>query len=232
LKFPHHEAEIAQQEAASGKKPLVKFWMHTGFLLVNGQKMSKSLNNFITIEDFLKKYPPSALRYLVLLHHYRSPIDYSEALVEQSLSSLRTIQNFLYRLQFVSKKGKGNKDLSSAIKKSREAFHESMSEDFNTPKALASVFDLINITEKEIWQISSNGANEIATFISKNLGILGIKLETSHFVPLKVKYLVFRRLRARNNKQFIQSDTLRNRINELGYSVEDTPCGQFVHRND
>ncbi|KKU84749.1 MAG: Cysteinyl-tRNA ligase, partial [Parcubacteria group bacterium GW2011_GWA2_47_8b] len=78
LKFPHHEAEIAQQEAASGKKPMVKVWMHSGFLVVGGEKMAKSSGNFVTVRDFLKQYPVEVLRYLVAAHHYRSPLDYSE----------------------------------------------------------------------------------------------------------------------------------------------------------
>ena len=228
LKFPHHEAEIAQQEAASGKKPLVRFWMHTGFLLANGQKMSKSLNNFVTIDDFLNKYPASALRYLVLSHHYRSPIDYSDNLVAQSIASLNSIQNFVYKLDYVKKHGNGLKDLSESVKKSKNDYRESMDDDFNTSKALASIFELINAIEPVIWDINSESAAKTSAFIVDSLKTLGLNLKNSISVPLKIKYLAHRRESARNNKQFMQSDTLRKKIYELGYSVEDTPLGQFL----
>ena len=118
LKFPHHEAEIAQQEAASGKKPLVNIWMHAGFLLVDGQKMSKSLNNFITIDSFLKEYSPQVLRYLILSHHYRSPIDYTKDLVQSSKSALSAIQNFVFKLSLVKKPGEISKEISDIVEKS------------------------------------------------------------------------------------------------------------------
>ena len=98
LKFPHHEAEIAQQESASGLKPFVKFWVHTGFLLVDGKKMSKSSGNFITVREFLKKYPPEILRWLALSHHYRSPLDYSDDDAEQAKSALQNIYQKIYLL--------------------------------------------------------------------------------------------------------------------------------------
>ena len=94
LKFPHHESEIAQAEAASGKKPFVKIWMHTGFLLAGGEKMSKSSGNFITIRDFLKNRDAAALRLLIASRHYRSPLDYEESLAENAENSLRTIGSF------------------------------------------------------------------------------------------------------------------------------------------
>ncbi len=93
LIFPHHEAEIAQMESASGKKPMVRYWMHTGFLNVKGEKMSKSLGNFITIKELIKKYPPEVFRFFVISTHYRSPIDFSHEILEQSQNSLKEYIN-------------------------------------------------------------------------------------------------------------------------------------------
>ena len=105
LKFPHHESEIAQAEAASGKKPFVKIWMHTGFLLAGGEKMSKSSGNFITIRDFLKNRGAAALRMLVASRHYRSPLDYEESLAENAENSLRTIGEFLEKTGLAKNRG-------------------------------------------------------------------------------------------------------------------------------
>src|SRR3989344_3707887 len=98
LIFPHHEAEIAQQEAASGKKPFVKYWLHSGFVIINGQKMSKSLKNFITIRDLLKEYTPEAIRFMTLNAYYRSPIDYKDDLIKQSEAGIQRIRELINKL--------------------------------------------------------------------------------------------------------------------------------------
>jgi cysteinyl-tRNA synthetase len=230
LKFPHHEAEIAQQEAASGKKPMVNIWMHAGFLLVGGQKMSKSLNNFITVSDFLKEYSPKTLRYTILSHHYRSPIDYSKDLADQSKTALLAIQNFVFKLSLIKKPGQISKEISNALEAAQKTFSDSMNDDFNTPKALASIFGLMNSLANNVWNLNKSETAALQSFVVKTLGILGIDMEKSPKVPLKIKWLVGKRERARSNKQFIQSDTLRNRIIELGYSIEDTPLGPLVYK--
>ncbi len=119
LIFPHHEAEIAQMQAISGKSPLVKYWLHTGFLTIDGQKMSKSLGNFITIRDFLKKETPETLRMLVFSSHYRSPIDFSKKAIQQARKNLAKLNTFPI----------GKVNISKA-----------MEDDFNTPEALAAIF--------------------------------------------------------------------------------------------
>jgi cysteinyl-tRNA synthetase len=230
LKFPHHEAEIAQQESASGKKPMVKIWMHSGFLLAEGQKMSKSLGNFITINDFLKKHSPQTLRYLVLSHHYRSPIDYSESLAGQSKAALATIQNFIFKLSLTGSSGQVSKNILEKISLAKKRFDEAMEDDFNTPRALAEIFGLISSLENSIWELKNDEARAVQSLITDNLDILGIKIEKSPKIPLKIRWLARRREKARGNKQFIQADALRKEINELGYSVEDTPLGQLVQR--
>lgn len=233
LKFPHHEAEIAQQEAASGKKPLVKIWMHTGFLLVEGEKMSKSLGNFITIKDFLKKHPQEVLRLMVLSNHYRSPFNYTEQLAEQAKKSLETIEKFLGKISFSVKNKKlkpaSQIDVSAEIKKFETAFYSALDDDFNTPKAIASLFDFISSMQKGVWQISSRQAQEIKKSVETKLKILEISFKTVK-IPAKIAALAQKREICRKSKHFIQSDALRSQMEMLGYSIEDTPFGPYVRR--
>ncbi len=233
LKFPHHEAEIAQQEAASGKKPLVKIWMHTGFLLVNGEKMSKSLYNFITIQDFLKNYPAEVLRMMVFSNHYRSPFNYTEQLAEQTTQSLKTISIFMSKLQFVSESQNKNRDknknypTAQLISNFEKEFNAAMDEDFNTPKALAASINLISSLQNYIWNLSTKDAKNLIKLLQKKLKIFEIELKSTK-IPIKIKALAKKREIYRGNKQFTQSDVLRGQISMLGYLIEDTPFGPFV----
>lgn len=235
LKFPHHEAEIAQQESISGKKPLVKIWMHTGFLLVDGEKMSKSLNNFITIRDFLKKYPPDILRLMIFSNHYRSPFNYTDELAQSSQKSLNGIREFLEKLDFISKKGVKNKKLKIKgvikIAKYQGAFKKAIEDDFNTPKALAVIFELISEAQKNIWSLPPSKALKIVEFIQKQLKIFEIGVVFAK-TPLKIIKMAEQREKFRSNKHFVQADQLRKRIEMLGYIIEDTPLGPFVKRKE
>ena len=124
LIFPHHEAEIAQMEAISGKKPLVKYWLHTGFLTVKGQKMAKSLDNFITIQDFLKKYPRQIcfLRLLIVIKtHYRSPIDYNEKSILQTKEEVKRIAEFVGKIKRISRSNKpDSKEIKNLISETKK----------------------------------------------------------------------------------------------------------------
>ena len=223
LKFPHHESEIAQQEAASGVKPLAKIWMHTGFLSVNGEKMSKSLGNFITIRDFLKNHRPAVLRYLAISHHYRSPINYTKELVNQAENALNGLAQFASKLSIAAAKNPTGME----IKKYDAAFTIALQDDFNTPEALATIFSFINEINLSIWNITKKEAREAATWLKKSLNILGIALERPK-IPLKIRWLAKKRELSRINKQFAKSDVLRKEIEALGYTVEDTPNGPFI----
>jgi len=231
LKFPHHEAEIAQQEAASGKKPLVKLWMHTGILLVNGQKMSKSLKNFITLDDFLKQYDASILRYIILSHHYRSPIDYTEELVLQSVNALESIQQFIWKLNLIQTTNSKQKDqlkIKNIIKNTEKKFHEVLADDFNTPQALATIFSFMTLLESQLASITNTNAIKIQSTIIELLDLLGLKLTRQAKIPSIITRLCAKREKHRTYKQFIQADALRNEIYKLGYNIEDTPWGAFV----
>ncbi len=231
LKFPHHEAEIAQQESASGKKPFVKIWVHVGFLTANGEKMSKSLGNFITIEDFLKKYPAEVLRMIALSHHYRSPLNYTDELAEESLKRWKNILEFLGKLNFVSKNfRKGNADNFSAAEtliNFERKFLESLGDDFGTPGAMAEIFSLISTINPNVYKLNKNEANGLIKKIRWSLEILGLKPVLPK-TPVKVAVLAKKREKFRVSKQFVQSDGLRKEINELGFEVDDTPFGPFL----
>ncbi len=198
LKFPHHEAEITQQEAASGKSPFVNFWMHAGFLTVDGKKMSKSLGNFMTIDDVLKKMSPDEFRMLLVMHHYRQPVDLNEQVIKMAKDSLRY---FMVRAQ-----GINDSKADPAVEKE---FRDAMADDFNTPQAIAALRQ-----------------SDDASFIKKQLANLGISIEVS--IPIKVQNLLKERELSRASKQFTQSDALRKEIEQLGYVIEDTPTGQLV----
>lgn len=222
LKFPHHEAEITQQESASGKKPFVKLWMHSGFLTVNGEKMSKSLKNFVTVNDFLEKHPPQVFRMMVFMHHYRSPLDYTEELARVAQKNLSDIGAFLAKL----KRAKGTKmaDMSGEFE---TKFSEAMSDDLNTPKALASVFEVMASIQPGLWTLAPQSAKSLAKAIEKAFQSAGIEVPKPK-IPFKIKFLASRREKYRTSAQFIQSDALRNQILGLGFTIEDTPKGPFL----
>ncbi|HXF44422.1 MAG TPA: cysteine--tRNA ligase [Candidatus Paceibacterota bacterium] len=232
LKFPHHEAEIAQQEAASGKKPFVKTWMHVGFLLVGGKKMSKSLGNLVTIREFLKKHPPELLRFMFLSNHYRTPFNFTEKLTDQCLAALDSFAAFLDKMAFVAKKSKktGN-DLHTArvVKETESRFHGALEDDFNTPGSLAEISKFVSEMQKTAFQLSPQDARAAAGFVEKSLSVFGLKLKTPP-IPPKIKAEIAKRDLLRRREQFAQADALRKKIWALGYDLEDTPLGTFVRR--
>jgi len=228
LKFPHHEAEITQQESASGKKPMVQIWMHTGFLLIDGKKMSKSLQNFITVNDFTKKYPVEALRLLINSNHYRSPLNYTAESAEQANSALKRILKNIAALSFVKNKGALSEEIKNLIEKTGINFSGAMEDDFNAPKAIASIFELINAIEPKIWKLNKNEASAIKKFINDKIPIfLGTALKPAK-IPQNIAKIAKERELLRNSKQFAQSDLLRKQAEGLGYIIEDTPIGPFV----
>lgn len=227
LKFPHHEAEIAQQESASGKKPFVKLWMHTGFLTVNGEKMSKSRGNFVTVDSMLKNHSPETFRMMVLMHHYRSPLDYTAELAKNAGKNIDNIGEFLGKLRFVAKKNRGTQALKSELDKLDTDLHAALADDFNTPKALASLFEFINSVQPRLWEISAAEAKIAAKHLKALLRGFGFGI-VSPKIPLKIRWLAYRRELYRKNKQFKQSDTLRKKMEGVGCVIEDTPLGPFL----
>ena len=223
LIFPHHEAEIAQMEASSGKIPFVRYWLHTGFLNVNGQKMSKSLGNFITIRDALKKYGKRVLRLFFLSTHYRSPIDFSDESVEAIKKSLERIDNFIDSMRDVNGEG----EISGRINDFKDKFEESMNDDFNTPEALSVLFDFIRDVNRMRDQglVNKETGEKIIEQMFEFNRFLGIMKEDTEEISDEIKKLVEKREDARKNKDFETSDKIRDELKEKGYCVEDSPSG-------
>lgn len=226
IKFPHHEAEIAQQESASGKKPFVKNWMHAGMLTVNGKKMSKSLGNFITLDDFLKKHSADVLRMMTLSHHYRAPMDYSEKAAEDAENALDGIKMFLAKINMAMRHRDKRKNMPYGFK-FETLFKKNLENDFNTPEALAVIFETIGKVNKLIGQSDKKSLKDVKNFIVKSMNLFGISLKLPK-IPLEIKKMAAQRDEFRGNKQFSQSDDLRKKIGGLGYIVEDTPWGPLV----
>jgi len=204
LIFPHHEAEIAQMEAASGKKPLVSYWLHIGFLTVRGKKMSKSLGNFITLKDFFKKSSPRLLRLLILKNHYRSPFDYTEKSILQAEKELAKIDDFLSNHQ------KMPEAQNSELKKE---FESAMEDDFNTAKALAAIFKAIK---------TGRVNKEDIKFLKEADNFFGFIFQPKIKPPKKVTDLAKLRQKYRNEKNWQKADQFRKEIEKIGWQIEDT----------
>ena len=228
LKFPHHEAEIAQARALSGKKTFVKIWMHIGFLLVENAKMSKSLGNFLTIKEFLKRYPPEVLRLLVLAQHYRSPLNYTDKLSWETKHSWESLNEFFGRLELVKRKGsKNGKKLKTRAGDLESKFFSVLADDFNTSKALALIFAFVKEAQPKLWGLSKGEAIEIYKALISMFAVMGFSIKKAVVSP-KAKKMADEREQLRVNQQFIQADSLRKKINSLGFQLEDTPLGPFV----
>ncbi len=240
LIFPHHEAEIAQMEALSSLKPLAQIWLHTGLLQINGEKMSKSLDNFIVIRDFLKENSPQVLRYIVLASHYRSPLDFSKKTVEMAKASLERISDSRSRLA----RAAGQVPLRSDLNRNfagpashfpwedfAKTFWHELADDFNTPRALASLFELITEANKFIdsHSLSQDDAQKIVDFINQVNDIFNILPAVSEAEPpAEIMALAAEREKARAAKDFAKSDELRGEIQKLGWEVEDTANGPRI----
>lgn len=238
LIFPHHECEIAQMEAASGKSPMVQYWMHTGFLNVDSAKMSKSLGNFITIRDFLKSHEPAALRMVIISTQYRSPIDFTEKVALQAQEQLRRLREFAGRVAIAMEKPlANNKDDKSGtlVAKAHDEFMARMDDDFNTPNALATLAVFIRTAYPmlEKGTISQQGASKIMDFLKTVDDIFGLDLFSinGEEIPETVKRLANDREKARKDKKWQESDRLRSEISKLGYTVDDTPQGYRLKKN-
>lgn len=226
LTFPHHEAEIAQMEAISGKRPMVKYWIHTGLLTINGRKMAKSLGNFITIKEFLKENSPELLRLFVFLSHYRSPVDYSSKKMQQIKSNLGRLNEFYGKIKEKAERPKEISLKSNLLKK----YLKSLDNDFNTPEFFSSVFDLVKKTNKEIEKLSKKEMEEIYqlfVFIDRVFKIFSEKEK----VPENISNLVELREKYRQEKNWLKSDEIRNKIQDSGYQVEDTETGYKIKKN-
>jgi len=235
LIFPHHENEIAQAEALTGK-PFAKYWMHGGLLTINAQKMAKSLGNFITIKDFITKYKyPDLLKFFFLSAHYSSPIDYTEEKIEEARQAIERIVILLDKIE------KGNLGAKAQVPSNRlneidlirENFFKAMDDDFNTPEAIAAIFELVNLTNKNIADQSFTHNAEAA--LRELLNLLGLRLDFSNGKDdsndvKEIDELINQRISLKKEKKFAEADQIRNDLEARGIILEDTKSGTTWRR--
>lgn len=230
LIFPHHDAEIAQMEASSGKEPLVEYWMHTGFLNVSGEKMSKSLGNFITIKELLEIVTPEVYRFFVLSTHYRSPIDFSEDTLKQAENSLKRIQNTGKII--IDKLTEDNLPEGKVLDEDLELFKEelfnAMNNDFNTPIALSNLFDFTHKINKAISsnEVSRNTLNNIVETFKDIESILGFDIIVEDDMVSDVSgdllnIITEIREDLRSKKDWDLADKIRDELANLDITLED-----------
>lgn len=232
LKFPHHENEIAQSECASGK-PLSKYWMHNGYINVNGSKMAKSAGNFFTVRDILNKYDGLAVRLFMLSSHYANPINFSEDLLDQAVKALERIDNCRENLEFIvlSPRETGP-DPDEAIRELNDGFNAAMDDDLNTAQALGVIFEYITRVNTMFRDGGrAEDAKKALEALQEHLDVLGLVREgTGDEVPEKVLALAEQRKKARESKDWALADSLRDEIALLGYEIKDTPDGARISR--
>ncbi len=246
LVFPHHENEIAQSESFTGVKPFVKYWLHNGLVQFGGEKMSKSLGNLITIKQALDKYGADALRIFILNSHYRSPLTYSEEVIEAAQSGAERLRRVVSRDDAAGGKGE-----ALAAAPYRKQFFEAMDDDFNTPQALAALFDLA----REINQAADSGLGfkDAKEALLKLAGdVLGLTFKAREAEPLDVGWLkelavsyagvikgddapddagaimemlIAARKELRKARDYQKADELREKLSASGIILEDTPKG-------
>ena len=238
LVFPHHENEVAQSEGATGK-PFAKYWMHNGFININNEKMSKSAGNFFTVREIGEQYDLEAVRYFMLAAHYRSPLNFSQELIEQSKAALERLYNAQANYEFLlEKNGTVERELNDAERKFvdgipaiRERFIACMDDDMNTAGALGAIFDLV----KEGNIIAVSGAATAAVKaaldgLNELTGVLGLLYHKKNEAADDVEALVQQRQEARKAKNWKEADRIRDLITSMGYILEDTPQGAKVRK--
>jgi cysteinyl-tRNA synthetase len=226
--FPHHEAEIAQSECVNRKK-FVRYWLHNAHLLVEGQKMSKSLGNFFTLRDLLDKgFTGRELRYALIQVNYRSPLNFTFDGLNQARQSLRRIDEWLRRLQEIA--GNAAPDPQFAAARS-DSFFEALDDDLNISAALAEVFDQIRATNSsmDVGELTPGQAAALLDWWDRINQVLQLH-EEAEPIPQNVTLLLQQRADARANKNWAQSDALRAQIEKLGWLVKDTRDGQKLAR--
>lgn len=225
LIFPHHENEIAQSEAASGK-PFVKYWIHNGFVTINKEKMSKSLGNFFTLKDIFEKYDPRVVRYYLLTQHYKSPLDFSDESLNAAKNSLQGLDDAYLRLCAREKEAQdvSDKDLADI----GNNFLSVLDDDFNSEKALAYLHELKNLILNELFCAQSQRLSQMKKLFEDMLETsLGISLPKEN-ENSELEELLKQRNQARILKNWAEADRLRKLIDEKGYKIVDNKDGTSV----
>lgn len=243
LIFPHHENEIAQTEGTTGTK-FVNYWLHNGFITINSEKMSKSLNNFFLVKDALESYSGDALRYFLLSVHYRNPLDYSTERLDEAEKNMERLKEVIHRIRELAilsgnMETEESRALAKASDEALKSFHEAMNDDFNTGLATGALFDLaraINTysaiidTGVTVDAVAVNKAYEALKIITDVLGILEKEWNDDNTASdgdyqALMDVILSVRQEARKNKFYQVSDSIRDKLGAIGIIIEDTPTG-------
>ncbi|MCI5698761.1 MAG: cysteine--tRNA ligase [Clostridiales bacterium] len=237
LQFPHHENEIAQSESCNGVT-FANYWMHNGYITIDNEKMSKSKGNFFTVRDILKDYSGEVIRFFLLSGHYRSPINFSDALMEQAKAGLERLHTCRENLNFQIKEGnegeigQGEAKALKELDSYEEEFVKAMDDDLNTADGIAAVFQMVTAINKEIAKGSTKAfAKAALEKIMSVCGVLGIlQEEESHDFGEEIMTLVNQRQEARKARDFAKADEIRDMLAAKGITLKDTPQGVQIIR--
>ena len=234
LIFPHHENEVAQSECANGK-PFSNYWMHNGYINKDGKKMSKSLGNFFTVRDIRKQYDGEIIRFFLLSVHYRSPLNFSDTLMQQAKSAVDRVYTCLDNLRFLLKNAEDRelddkeKALSDKIDKYRENYIQAMDDDLNTADALAAIFDIVYAANTELSDEGGNSkavVEKIINTITELGGVLGLfNKNQENSASAEIEALIEERTKARAEKNWAKADEIRDKLKEMNIILKDTPMG-------
>ncbi|MFB3171101.1 cysteine--tRNA ligase [Neobacillus sp. 179-C4.2 HS] len=230
LTFPHHENEIAQSEALTGKT-FARYWMHNGYINIDNEKMSKSLGNFVLVHDIIKAHNPQVLRFFMLSVHYRNPINYSEELLESTKAAYERLttsyQNLQHRKESSTNLTNNNQEWLEKIEALQDEFIKAMDDDFNTAKAISVLFDLSKLAN--YYLLEKNTAVEVIDKFTQQFNelfnVLGLTLEATELLDEEIDALIEKRIQARKDRNFQLSDQIRDQLKEMNIILEDTPQG-------
>lgn len=233
LQFPHHENEIAQSECCSGHT-FARYWMHNGYINVDGEKMSKSLGNFFTVREISEKYDLGLVRFFLLSTHYRNPVNFSDTVLDQAKAGLDRLTNSRERAEFIlsnlsDSNAREDKLLFEAADSYKEKFIQAMDDDLNTADAISAIFELAKFMNTNITDYSSKEfVSKCISLFNELTGVLNIAQKSEDVndeLTAKVEELIARRAEAKKNKDFALADKIRDELTEMGISIEDTRQG-------
>lgn len=238
LQFPHHECEVAQSEAVTGK-PLASYWMHNGYINIGGEKMSKSLGNGVLVKDLRAQYKREAIRFFMLSTHYRNPLNFTDESMMQAERGVERIANALtnlrYRLKAASPSGDGSvtPEWDQKLREIWKTFHAKMQDDFNTPDAITAVFEWVSEVNGLLQQpvVSREDLEAAHKLFAEMNGVLRIATEEEQeLLDDEIEALIQERVEARKAKNWARADEIRDLLQEQGILLEDTPQGMRWRR--